>query len=145
MLSVKEMVNQILSFGNSELSKPCTEDSIKEYQKINHIKLPDSYQELISYFNGGELFIPGTIIYGIDNEIDILKANESIRKITSIPNEYLIFGKYNFGDYLCIQMEKPERIIQWDHESDELFDQWNSLYVWLNELINGYIDEINGD
>ena len=46
---------------------------------------------------------------------------------------------------MCIQMEKPERIIQWDHESNELFDQWDSLYVWLNELINGYIDEINGD
>lgn len=145
MLSLKEMVKQIQSFGNSELSKPCSEDRIQEYQKDNHFELPESYQKLIKCFNGGEIFIPGTIIYGIGNEDDIIKVNNSLRKVMSIPKEFLVFGKYNFGDYLCIEMKKPERIIQWDHENDKLYDQWSNLYDWLNELINVYIDEINGD
>lgn len=145
MLKMKELVNQILSFGNSELMMPCSNEAIQKYQKENKIELPKSYHELINLFNGGELFIPGTIIYGIDCENDVIKANQTIKKTMSIPEDYLIFGKYNFGDYLCIQMDKPECVIQWDHENNELFDRWSSLIAWLDELIKDYIEEVNGE
>ncbi|MCQ4022826.1 SMI1/KNR4 family protein [Ruminococcus sp. zg-924] len=145
MLIMKNLINQVRSIGNSELMPPYSKEDIQKYQKENNIELPESYRELISLFNGGEIFIPGTIIYGIDCENDVIKANQVIKKSMSIPEEYLIFGKYNFGDYLCIQMEKPECIIQWDHENNELFDQWSNLKFWLDELIKGYIVEINGE
>lgn len=137
MSELKNLVNQIISLGNSKLMMPCTKETIKKYQKENKIHLPKKYQELITLFNGGEIFVPGTVIYGIDCENDVIKANQSIREIINIPENFLVFGKYNFGDYLCIQIEKPECIIQWDHESNELFANWDSLDTWLKELITG--------
>lgn len=118
---------------------PTSEKQIKEFELNNHIKLPFELIELLLKFNGGEIFIPGTTLYGINYPDDISNVNSSdIRKLFHIPNTYLIFGVYNFGDFICVNLNTPYDVIQWDHETDEEFYRWTNIKQWLSESIDAY-------
>ena len=96
-------------------------------------------------FNGGEIFIPGTKIFGITDEEEYsVKFNngKKTRSNFNIPNNYLIIAQLNFGDFICIDLNYPNRIIQWDHEEDVEFDEWNSLEEWLSEQIRDYMNNL---
>lgn len=62
----------------------------------------------------------------------------SLRKQFCIPNNYLLFAKVNYGDFLCINLNSPYDVIQWDHENDEEYCSWAPLAEWLNETIAEY-------
>lgn len=102
--------------------------------------IPAPLMEMYRIFNGGEIFVPGTKIYGLTgDDKDIITLNQSkTRKMFEIPEEYLIFARMNFGDYICINKEEPYDLIQWDHENDEEFYSWDSMEEWLNETIEDY-------
>ena len=125
-------------------NKSVPAEKIDEFQKENRLKLPDSYIRLLKCFDGGELFVPGTVIYGIVEEINgnTLKDinGKQNRKNFSIPSTYLIIGKLNYGDWLCIDLNKKNEIIQWDHELDKEFCRWSSLENWVEETIDEYIE-----
>lgn len=147
-MSIKDLYKKLLDFFNViELMQAASLQEIADFEKKNNISLPDSYKELLSFFDGGEIFIPGTIIYGINEH----KGYKTIREINSseyrkrfnIPKTHLIFGKLNYGDLLCINLNDPYDVILWSSDTDEEDFSWDSLSKWLEETINDY-EEYDG-
>lgn len=123
--------------ANNEVLPPLTEVEISEFEKFNRIKLPLDYVEVLKHFDGGEIFIPGPTIFGIKENSarkSIKEVNsKSNRKIFNIPNNYLVIGKTNYGDLICINLKFSNDIIQWNHETNEKFCSWTNLSEWLDD------------
>lgn len=126
-----------------DFNPPISPENAREWGGL----IPAPLMKLFQSFNGGEIFIPGTQIFGLTGDKDdIIKFNESqYRSLFDIPESYLIFARLNFGDYICINKESPFDLIQWDHENNEEFDGWDSLDEWLIESIQSYSDYLNGE
>ena len=133
---------ELKKFSNvMDFNPPVSEDEIKNFEIENGISLPASYKELLKHFDGGEIFVPGTLIFGINNYEDCPSIKEvnskSKRSLISIPNDNLIIAELNFGDFIAIDLN-TEEVIQWDHECDEEFDKWDTLYDFIEFLITSY-------
>lgn len=138
---MKNILKKILS-KNNEVLLPLSIQEIDDFEKYNDLRLPKDYIELLNHFDGGEILIPGPIIFGIkENEMrkTIKEVNgKSFRKNFSIPDNYLIIGKLNYGDLICINLNKPNDVLQWDHENNERFCSWDNLFDWLNDNFSSY-------
>lgn len=149
-MSIDNLYKTLLQFPNvMELENPLSLSELEHFQNSNKITIPRSLVELFSCFDGGELFIPGTIVYGVNNENvkkTIKYANrKEIRDQFDISKSYLIIGKLNFGDFICINLNSPYQIIQWDHEKNEEYCTWESLEEWLSDMIADYKDYEDGE
>lgn len=141
-MSIVSLYERLKVYGKKMLFfEPASQESINDFQTKQGIQLPKSYVELISCFDGGEIFIPGTTIFGInkrENERNIKEVNgKNARGCSKMPRTLMIIGKLNFGDWICMDLNSDE-IVQWDHESDEEFCKWNSLEEWLKETIEEF-------
>ena len=148
-MDLKQLYKRIENYKSiMDLNMPINSDSLKYFKESNGIKLPEKYKALLTLFNGGELFVPGTTIYGIglSDRFDLKFANRStLRTQFCIPINYLIFGKVNYGDFLCIDLNQPYNVIQWDHENDEEYCSWESIEEWLHDTIAEYEKYEKGD
>lgn len=145
-----EIYRNLMSYDSvHSLNQPITEGDLSDFEKTNGITLPEPLKDLYRHFDGGEIFIPGTLIYGCgerEGQKNLKDANSSQRrKIFGIPPTHLIFAKLNFGDLLCIDLNSPHEIIQWDHENDEPFCTWDSIEEWLLDSIKDYVDYMTGE
>lgn len=134
LFNILQQYNQVMDFN-----KGCTESLLNAFERKNNIRLPHSYATLLECFDGGEIFVPGTVIYGTGTSggTSVKDANRcDIRENFSIPHNYLIFAKVNYGDFLCIDLNGNNEVIQWDHELNEEFCRWSSLEEWLGETID---------
>ena len=141
---MKSIFEKLKQYKNvMEFNPPISDDIIHDWDG----KLPAPLMELYRYFNGGEIFIPGTRIFGLTGrEDDVISLNDShVRTLFDIPESYVIFARLNFGDYICINREAPFDLIQWDHENNEEYDGWDSLEEWLSESITDYSDYLHGE
>ena len=138
-MKLTETIQKLKAYPDvMEFNPPVSKKEIHDFEIANEIILPTSYTEILQHFDGGELFIPGTVIYGISHGKTIKEANSrNVRKDFQIPNSMLIIGKVNYGDYICIDLNTSE-IMQWDHENDEEFCRWNTLNEYLMETIAAY-------
>ena len=127
------------------LNAPASSDALATFEKAQQLHLPPMLRKLLACFNGGEIFVPGTIIYGVNQEgaYSLAQAN-AVKGRFSIPAPYLVFAKLNFGDLIAINMATPHDVIQWDHEMDEEFDRWDHLESWLSEAIQDYDAYLEG-
>ncbi len=140
---MKEILDKLLSYSNQhDLNAGISDEKIVDFEKTNGIRLPKSLKELYVRFDGGELFIPGTTVYGIfDSDVNnTLRARNSnaIRSKMALANNYLIIARLNYGDLICVDLNCENRVIQWSHETDEEFCEWDSLEQWLSEMIADY-------
>lgn len=145
----EEIFQALMSYNKChDLSEALSEEVIRDFEKSNSITLPQELKDMYSQFDGGEIFIPGTTIYGVSNSAKrkaIKEANSKLlRSRLGIPNNYLIFAKLNFGDLICVNLNDPFDVIQWDHETDEKYCVWNSIFEWLDEAIKEYRDYEEG-
>lgn len=147
-MTMRDLYVKLLDFTDvMELMAPVQTNEITVFENQNNILLPNSYKELLSFFDGGEIFIPGITIYGITEH----KGYKTIREINgseyrkrfNIPKTHLIFGKLNYGDLLCINLNDPYDVILWSSDTDEEDFSWDSLSKWLEETICDY-EECNG-
>lgn len=142
-MSLQNLIAELRKYTECmEMNEPLSHHEVENFEKTNKIKLPASYVELLCWFDGGELFIPGTIIYGLNHEsagytLKEINGREN-RQLFSIPKSMLIIGKLNYGDWLCIDLNHSNKIVQWDHEDDSEFCQWEDLESWLKETIEEY-------
>ena len=71
---------ELKKFSNEmDFNPPVSEDEIKNFERENGISLPASYKELLTHFDGGEIFVPGTLIFGIKNSKTVLQLKRSIQ------------------------------------------------------------------
>lgn len=143
-MNLSEIVKTLKKYCDlMELMPPANMIDVVSYERKHNSKLPESYTKLLQQFNGGEIFIPGTTIYGIrpsDGYYAIENVNsDELRNSMSIPEDFLVIGKLNFGDYICISLNGSEKVIQWDHENGEEFYSWDSIEAWLTETIEDYM------
>lgn len=147
---MKSIFDKIMIFsGAHELNCGLTNEQIVNFEVANKIKLPDALKEIYKNFNGGELFVPGTTVYGLDGdgitETIKNKNSKANRMKMSLPNNYLIFAKLNYGDLVCVNLNSPYDVVQWSHEDDNLFCEWDSIEQWLLEMIADYEEYEAGD
>lgn len=142
-MNTDEIYHKLTQHTNSmSFNPPATELYISAFENDNSVQLPKSFRELLKFFNGGKIYSPGTIIYGIDSEdVDsfkyITKANKTALKI---PENYYIIAKLNYGDYICLNFLPPYDVIQWDNTNKRKYLSWTSLELWLESIIDfGYI------
>ena len=88
------------------------------------------------------------LIYGINQSSKRKTLREANSKVSrgnyTIPSNYLVVAKLNFGDLICVNLNNPFNVIQWDHETDEQYCFWDSLFEWLEESIKEYKDYEEG-
>lgn len=145
MNEFENIIDRLALFGKGvKLNSGVSANEIEKFERANEFILPPEYTAFVKKANGGEIFIPGTIIYGINlsetNKYQDLKSNneKTTRLHLSIPNNYLIIAKLNFGDFICINLKAPHDVIQWDHELDEEYMNWSSFKEYLEESIEDY-------
>lgn len=147
---IEKIYTGLMQYSNlHELNNGLTKEKIIEFETENRISLPEDLKELYQYFDGGELFIPGTTVYGLYDpkvEYTVRNANRGeIRQKMSLPVTYLIIAKLNYGDLICIDLNSPHKVVQWSHETDEMFCEWESLGQWLSEMIFDFKEFEAGD
>lgn len=147
---INNLIQKLQRFSSVMIfNKPLPEKDLSEFQRVIGSELPSSYATMLRCFDGGELFVPGTIMYGVNK----FKKNDALSEVNdgvyrdkfSIPQTYLIIGKLNYGDLLCIDLKNRNELIQWDHEQDEEFCRWNNFEDWLEETIYDYLEYEGGD
>lgn len=146
-MAIMDVYNRLKKYQKvMRFNSPATEIDVKAYEISSGKRVPRELKELFMLFDGGEIFTPGTKIYGLgsQNKKTLSNVNRDDRKNFSIPNNYLIFAKLNFGDFICINTEAPFDVIQWDHESDEEYLKWSSISSWLQEAIEDYARDGGG-
>lgn len=128
--------------------------SLKEIESLENqlnIKLPSIYKEFLEVCNGGEIFIPGTVLAQVyQPSKGPMKKGESYlnesfkpeRRWPQMPATYLIIADLNYGDAICMDLSKcndiDARIVQWDHETESVSRQWNGILEWLmSEMAEG--------
>ncbi len=148
-MSMKDVYGELLKYKSvMRLNPPATQVDIKAFEVSASVKLPEELKALYLLFDGGEIFVPGTKIFGLrsTNKITLSSANSGKdRSLFHIPNNYILFAKLNYGDFICINTDALHDVIQWDHEADEEFVRWNSLETWLKEAIEDYRQAEGGE
>ena len=139
-MTINELYEELRKDENlMEFNPPITDTEITKFQSKNGIAIPPALIELYELFNGGEIYIPGTLIFGVNVDDSAMprtvkhENRSSKRNALSIPNNYLIFGKLNYGDILCINLNNPYDVILWDHELNEQSCSWAGLSDWLED------------
>ena len=103
--------------------------------------VPDPYLELLSYSNGMELFIPGTVLYGIDSEdFPSLreKNSQEFKSAYGIDTILFVIGEFNFGDFLCMERLPPYRLCLWDVTEKKRMDEWSNTEEFIISEIEDY-------
>lgn len=140
---MKEIIKKLLKFKvHNDVEPPINLNEIKAFESENNLLLPYELKELYQEFDGGEFLIPGPKVFGLKdsgNRESLRVANsQKVRSNFSIPKNYLIIAKLNYGDYICINLNEPFDIVQWDHENDQSFCTWKSLKEWLKDNIDSF-------
>ena len=116
---------------------------IARYEQEEGITIPTEYREWLMFSDGGEIFVPGTRLYGIgigaEKTLVTVNAQEE-RYLFALDSSLLIVGTLNFGDLLCLDLSSGE-VVQWDHEDDEEYLRWDSFFNYLDEEIKSYLGE----
>ena len=120
-----------------------TVQDLAAFENQNAIRIPKEYKNWLMFSNGGEILVPGSQFYSIDNSDDdslIFHNSDDYRHKFSLPSSLYIVGRTNFGDLLCLDIMSGE-FVQWDHETDEEFLRWKSMYEYVNDELQSYSEE----
>ena len=101
------------------------------------ITVPAPYAELLGFFNGGEIFMPGTVIYSLE-ESEAENA-ASVKNSYGIPHSLFIIGRTNYDAPVCMEKSAPYRIILWDPDVCEQEAEWDSISDFFEEEISDYL------
>ncbi|WP_399627922.1 SMI1/KNR4 family protein [Sporosarcina sp. SG10008] len=124
-------------------------DTIEKLEIELNIQIPEIYKDFLLACNGGELFIPGTILSEIyipsfgPKQIGNSYLNDSFKKERrrpGMPDKYLIIADLNYGDTICMEIEKngeyDAKIIQWDRESQTVSRNWDGFVEWIMDVLD---------
>ena len=143
-------IKSLLSYKhNHELNPGLSLAEIESFEQKNNTTLPEPLKELYLHFDGGELFIPGTTVYSLyspDSGYSLIEENTpDVRQYICIPDTYLIFASYCWGDRVCINTSAPYDVVEWDHETNEISYSWDGLDSFLLYEIERFEDYIAED
>ena len=99
--------------------------------------VPPPYAELLGFFNGGEIFVPGTVFYSLNEAI--LENADAVKNSYDIPDNLFIIGRTNYDAPICMEWSAPYKVLLWDDESCIAGGEWASLNDFLEEEISDYL------
>lgn len=105
-----------------DISAPATKEDITMLSKL----YPGQYKAIKGLYeisDGIEIDVPGTVFFPIKK---IISVNERVSSKDGIE-----IGVMNFGDIISITSEG--KVIQLEHESGEVFLDWDCLEDFLND------------
>ncbi|AJH16777.1 SMI1/KNR4 family protein [Bacillus mycoides] len=124
-------------------------EDITSLQNELNIQIPDIYKDFLQLYNGGELFIPGTVLSEIyiaawgPKQRSGFYLNDSFKKERrpiGVPDTYLIIADLSYGDTICIDLESSNgynaTVIQWDRETNSVSRSWSGLVEWLMDTLD---------
>jgi hypothetical protein len=125
-----------------------TIEEIVAAEKKLSIALPDSYRDFLRGWNGGSLFHDTIVIFGVPRAANDSDQTDNLITINNLkwpgmPVSYLVIAAYNYGDEICLVVEKTDPdedvgVIRWDHETGKAVHKWPSLEAWLkSEMTSG--------
>ncbi|GFH42496.1 hypothetical protein Hs30E_10470 [Lactococcus hodotermopsidis] len=120
-----------------------SEDSIRHYENEANVKIPSAFREWLLFSDGGEIFVPGTVLYGVDGNAkpSLFSGNSGQERGTfALGDSLLVIGRFNFGDFLCVDTNSGE-VVQWNHEADEEFLRWSNFFAFIEEEIASFTSE----
>lgn len=124
---IEELVGlckQLENESKSEFFEAATEEEMSDWEKKNHINIPDSYKEWLRFSNGAIITGTTAIFYGIDR---FVLSNETM------PEEYVVIGMLvGDGEILCFS-KKTGEFIWYDHGREERYDDFKAV---LNEIMD---------
>lgn len=148
-MDIHQELQRLLSLKSMhKLYSPLSEeDYLKAVSELG-IELPSDLKTVLKAFDGAELFKPGITFYGLTSKPMLSSINDvniKMQDLYSIPKNYIIFGRLNFGDLLCINLKNEHDIIEWDHETDTEVCSWDNLSELIHEEIQNFNDHFMED
>lgn len=117
---------------------PATADEIRTAEQCLCATFPSEYSDWLLLSDGGEICPPGLSLYGVSvrnlSREELLAFENRLtfrRDVLHMPTGLLIIGKLCFGDYICLNMEEGNQVVQWDVENETPFLVWASLCSYL--------------
>ena len=121
---------------------------IIEVEKELAVTFPKIYKDFLQVCNGGELFIPGTVLAELYHpELGAMKKgtsyiNESFRedqRRQGMPGHFFIIADLNYGDSTCFDLMTNDgqdaKVVQWDHESQAVSRTWSGFNEWMMTVL----------
>ena len=130
-MSIEAVIRRLEEYGDKMDFYPPIGDS----SAIRDIPAP--YAELLGFFNGGEIFIPGTVIYSYDEAME--ENTAEVKDSYDIPDGLFIIGRTNYDAPICMERESPYKVILWDDENGEPESAWDSITDFFEEEISDYL------
>jgi hypothetical protein len=125
-------------------------DKLKSYKKAvitappfmgKDDTVPAPYLEFLRFTDGAELFVPGTVLYGVNSsEFPTLKAKNTPEFIHAygLDANLTVIGHFVFGDLICMEGSVPHRLYLWDVQQKARLLEWNTLEEFLKSEIEDY-------
>lgn len=146
MKQIKEMLARYE--GAHDLTKPTTMARVEQFEAQLHLALPKDVKTFLTTIgNGGEIFVPGTVLYGIyDRDCGHVQEmselmpywnRAEIRMEYQLPRGFYVIGMTNYGNVIGID-EKTGKIVEWDHEVGKPFITWDTFREYLAQEIAEY-------
>lgn len=123
-------------------------DYIEQTEKKLNITFPQIYKDFLQVCNGGELFIPGTVLSEIyypalgQKQTGASYINDSFSKDHRRPGmteNLLIIADLNYGDSICFDLTTSNGqdavVVQWDSEGQSISRAWNGFREWLSDIL----------
>ena len=121
---------------------------IEQVEKEININVPKIYKEFLQVCNGGELFIPGTVLSEIyyptlgQKRKGTSYINESFkenRRRPGMTDNLLIIADLNYGDSICFDLDtnngQDAVVVQWDNENSSVSRTWSGFIEWLMDVL----------
>ena len=146
---LKPFYNEInnYSVGVHQLNIGARIDEIHNFEEKYKVNLPKVYKDFLQVSNGGEIFFPGTVFAEVYisqsgpmiDGVFYLDSSFYIKDKEDLPHEYLPIAILNYGDIVCIDLQKSNDyeapVVQWDIESKEISRKWNRIVDWLMDAL----------
>jgi cell wall assembly regulator SMI1 len=121
---------------------------IEQVEKELDITFPQIYKDFLQVCNGGELFVPGTVLSEVyypslgSKKRGTSYINESFwkdRRRPGMTDNLLIIADLNYGDSICFDLMtnngQDAEVCQWDNESQSVSRIWSGFKEWIMDVL----------
>ncbi len=125
MKSIESILLSLESKCRMDISAPASKDKLMEIST----KFPSQIEAIKGLYevsNGVEIDVPGTVLYSVEKLITLNKDKRN--------NDSIEIGVMNFGD--AIFTTEEGKILQIEHETGEIFLDWNTLEDFLTDELD---------
>jgi len=134
--------------------KGAPDECISKAEELLGTNFSEEYKDCLRFTNGGEFINGGVTMYAVYNKDDECKAslllgfaNSPENRPSNMPADYVIIGSDLLGDLICLTSNGL--VILWCHETDQVFDTYNSICELFCEFVKcsdpAYAEEIYND